>query len=77
MYSFREIEWLFSTSEGRQELAASAKCERLIVVHLLRGIAYGSLEEVKQDLSTKVLELAPHSCKSQVILFLYYSFSEL
>ncbi|XP_015918789.2 eEF1A lysine and N-terminal methyltransferase [Parasteatoda tepidariorum] len=62
----REIEWLFSTPQGRQELAASADCERLVVVHLQRDHVYNSLDEVKSDLSEKVLELAPLSFKSQV-----------
>ncbi|KAF8778548.1 eEF1A lysine and N-terminal methyltransferase like protein [Argiope bruennichi] len=62
----RETEWLFSTPQGRQELAANISCERLIVVHLLRDNVYSSLEEVKSDLSAKVLELAPGSCKDQV-----------
>ncbi|GBM70722.1 Methyltransferase-like protein 13 [Araneus ventricosus] len=62
----RETEWLFSTPQGRQELAANVSCERLVVVHLLRDNVYSSLEEVKSDLSGKVLELAPASCKDQV-----------
>ncbi|GIY35189.1 eEF1A lysine and N-terminal methyltransferase [Caerostris extrusa] len=63
---FRETEWLFSTPQGRQELAANVNCERLIVVHLLRDNVYHSLEEVKGDISAKILELAPASFKEQV-----------
>ncbi|GFT53591.1 eEF1A lysine and N-terminal methyltransferase [Nephila pilipes] len=62
----RETEWLFSTPQGRQQLANNVNCERLIVVHLLRDNVYSSFEEVKNDLSAKVLELAPASCKEQV-----------
>lgn len=66
VFQGRETEWLFSTPQGRQQLATNVNCERLIVVHLLRDNVYGSLEEVKSDLSAKVLELAPASCKEQV-----------
>ncbi|GFY49836.1 eEF1A lysine and N-terminal methyltransferase [Trichonephila inaurata madagascariensis] len=66
VFQGRETEWLFSTPQGRQQLATNVNCERLIVVHLLRDNVYGSLEEVKNDLSAKVLELAPASCKEQV-----------
>ncbi|XP_035229576.1 eEF1A lysine and N-terminal methyltransferase-like isoform X2 [Stegodyphus dumicola] len=62
----RETEWLFSSPQGRRELAASANCERLVVVHLLRNNVYTDLDEVKKDLSESVLELAPTSCKAQV-----------
>ncbi|PRD21754.1 UNVERIFIED_CONTAM: mettl13 [Trichonephila clavipes] len=66
VFQGRETEWLFSTPQGRQQLATNVNCERLIVVHILRDNVYGSLEEVKNDLSAKVLELAPASCKEQV-----------
>lgn len=62
----RETEWLFSTSKGRKQLASSANCERLLVVHLLRDFKYESLDEVKKDLSSKVMELAPSVLKAQV-----------
>uniref|UniRef100_A0A2R5LH54 Putative spermine/spermidine synthase n=1 Tax=Ornithodoros turicata TaxID=34597 RepID=A0A2R5LH54_9ACAR len=58
----RETEWLFSSPEGRLQLAESCSAERLVVVHLSRNHVYNSLEEVKGELSQKVMELAPSSC---------------
>ncbi|XP_054717727.1 eEF1A lysine and N-terminal methyltransferase-like [Uloborus diversus] len=62
----RETDWLFSTPEGRRELAMNAKFERLIVVHLLQNNVYTDLDEVKKEISAKILELAPSELKSQV-----------
>ena len=36
MFCFREVEWLFNTKEGRLQLAESANCQSLVVVHLQR-----------------------------------------
>ena len=54
-----ESHWLFSTDEGRQELARSAGFARLIVVTLSRDHVYKGLDQVKTELSAKVMELAP------------------
>ena len=56
----RELHWMFSTTEGRQELASSAGFGRIVVVTLSREHKYpGGLEQVKAELSSKVMELAP------------------
>ncbi|EEC03604.1 conserved hypothetical protein [Ixodes scapularis] len=57
----RETEWLFGNTEGRRQLAESCSAERLVVVHLSRGHSYSGLEQVKTELSQKVMELAPAS----------------
>ena len=50
---------MFSTDEGRVQLSESAGFERLVVVTLHRDHKYGDLDSVKDELSGKVLELAP------------------
>jgi len=55
----RETDWLYSSSEGRRELAASAKFQRLIVVHLGRDHQFPSLEHIQQELSSVVSSLQP------------------
>ena len=51
---------MFSTTEGRQDLASSAGYGRIVVVTLSREHKYpGGLEQVKAELSSKVMELAP------------------
>jgi len=62
----REMEWLFSTSEGRRELQRNAGYERLLVVTLDREHVYNSLDSVKSELSGKVMELAPPNVAKQV-----------
>ena len=57
--SFRETEWLFATEEGQRQLGQTAGFDRLVVVLLHREHTYGDLEAVKDELSGKVLELAP------------------
>ncbi|XP_064649297.1 eEF1A lysine and N-terminal methyltransferase-like [Lineus longissimus] len=55
----REVEWLFSTDQGRVQLAQSAGFKRLIVVALHRDQKYDSLDAIQAELSSKVMELAP------------------
>ena len=53
----RQLEWLFSTEAGRRQLALSAGFQRLVVVTLHREHRYGSVEEVKEEIATRALEL--------------------
>ena len=62
----REAEWLFSTKEGRNHLAASADCKRMVVVHLHREHTYKSLDSIKEELSGYALELAPPDLEANV-----------
>lgn len=55
----REHEWMFGTSKGRESLAESAGASRLIVVHLMRDQSYQSLQAIQDELSKKIMELAP------------------
>jgi len=56
----RDTEWLFSTVAGRQQLAESASCKRLVVAHLHRSHDFpGGLKAVQAELSDYVMELAP------------------
>ena len=50
---------MFSTDEGRLELSSSCGYQRLLVVTLNRGHIYKDIDEVKAELSAKVMELAP------------------
>lgn len=62
----RETDWLFGSEEGRNHLAKSAGFERLVVVSLSRHHTYVDMESVKQELSLKVMELAPPGYKEGV-----------
>ena len=62
----REAEWLFSTKEGRNHLAASADCKRMVVVHLHRDHTYKSLDSIKEEMSGYALELAPPDLEANV-----------
>lgn len=55
----RETEWLFSTKEGRKKLLKSANFNRLAIITMHRNQKYDSLETVKEELKTIVLNLAP------------------
>ncbi|KAK8786005.1 eEF1A lysine and N-terminal methyltransferase-like [Amblyomma americanum] len=57
----RESEWLFGCMEGRRQLAVSCQAERLVVVHLCRDQTYSGMEEVKNEVSQNIMELAPPS----------------
>ena len=64
---FRETEWLFASEEGRSQLNSSAGFQRLLVVTLHRGQQYGTIDDVKVELSAKVMELAPAGLGAQQV----------
>ncbi|KAM6218574.1 eEF1A lysine and N-terminal methyltransferase isoform 2-T2 [Rhynchocyon petersi] len=61
----RETEWLFSTEEGRKQLAASAGFRRLVTVALHRGQQYEGMDSIQAELSARVMELAPAEIPAQ------------
>ena len=55
----REHEWLFRDEAGQQELLAGCQTRRLVVVSLVRGQSYGSMQAIQKELSPLVLRLVP------------------
>lgn len=66
----RETEWLFSTSEGRKKLLSSAKHDRLAIVSMHRDQNYTSWDDVKDEISGSIKNLAPSGVKHQQIPYL-------
>ncbi|XP_043918670.1 eEF1A lysine and N-terminal methyltransferase isoform X2 [Protopterus annectens] len=62
----RETKWLFASEEGRKQLAESAAFQRLIIVTLHRDQQYESLQAIQDELSQKVMELAPPDLPANV-----------
>ncbi len=56
-FRFRETNWLFSTDDGCNHLAEGAGFERLVIVTLHRDHTYHGINEVKEEISTKAVEL--------------------
>ncbi|XP_054646850.1 eEF1A lysine and N-terminal methyltransferase isoform X2 [Dunckerocampus dactyliophorus] len=54
-----ETAWLYSSSEGRRQLAASANFRRLVIVAMHRNQEYTDMQAVQSELSPMVMELAP------------------
>ena len=74
---FRETNWLFSTDSGCRQLAESAGFERLVIVTLHRGHTYQGLDEVKEEVSSKAMELAQSGLPAgkkvdDLLIVLYY-----
>lgn len=61
--SGRETEWLFSSKEGQTDLATDAGFARVVIATLGRGHTFTSIDTIKKELSTKVMELAPKNLK--------------
>lgn len=72
----REFDWLYSTTSGRQSLSEYCKqvvpggYKRLVVVLLNMLHEYGTLEEVKSELSWLVSELKFSGFKAKSVPFL-------
>lgn len=54
-----EAAWLYSSSEGRKQLAVSANFRRLVVVTMHRNQEYTDMQAVQAELSPMVMDLAP------------------
>jgi hypothetical protein len=64
----RETHRSFACKEGQAELASTAKFQRLIIASLHRGHKYENIETVKQELSAKVMELAPDGVTNEKLV---------
>uniref|UniRef100_H2YI45 eEF1A lysine and N-terminal methyltransferase n=1 Tax=Ciona savignyi TaxID=51511 RepID=H2YI45_CIOSA len=60
----REMEWLFTSVVGRLQVAKSARFMRLVFVALNRNHKYVDMQAIQDELSTKVMELAPPKLSS-------------
>lgn len=54
-----ETAWLYSSSEGRRQLAASANFRRLVIALMHRNQEYADMQAVQSELSPVVMDLAP------------------
>uniref|UniRef100_A0A8D3B3Y3 eEF1A lysine and N-terminal methyltransferase n=1 Tax=Scophthalmus maximus TaxID=52904 RepID=A0A8D3B3Y3_SCOMX len=54
-----ETAWLYSSSEGRKQLAASANFRRLVIVAMHRNQEFTDMQAVQSELSPMVMDLAP------------------
>ncbi|MED6287130.1 eEF1A lysine and N-terminal methyltransferase [Characodon lateralis] len=54
-----ETAWLYNSTEGRRQLAASANFRRLVVVSMHRNQEYTDMQAVQSELSPVVMDLAP------------------
>uniref|UniRef100_A0A1A8AC67 eEF1A lysine and N-terminal methyltransferase n=1 Tax=Nothobranchius furzeri TaxID=105023 RepID=A0A1A8AC67_NOTFU len=54
-----ETAWLYSSVEGRKQLAASANFRRLVIVLMHRNQEYTDMQAVQSELSPVVMDLAP------------------
>ncbi|XP_042371183.1 eEF1A lysine and N-terminal methyltransferase-like [Plectropomus leopardus] len=54
-----ETAWLYCSSEGRRQLAASANFRRLVIVAMHRNQEYTDMQAVQAELSPMVMDLAP------------------
>ena len=58
-YAGRETEWQFSSENGQRELAEVIGYKRLAIASLHRGHTYENIDQIKEELSQKVLDVAP------------------
>jgi len=58
----RENEWLFYSSEGRQQLTKLTQSARLAVIHCNRYHTYQSKDVIQSELNSFLVTLAPKNC---------------
>lgn len=64
----REHEWLFSTAKGRENLLKQCQTDRLIVIILNRKHDYVNMEQIKNELSSQLLDFFPVDNKNYQFL---------
>lgn len=62
----REMEWLFSTSDGRKKLQFNTAYDRLAIVSMHREHNYPEWNKVQEELANYIKTLAPHGLTSQI-----------
>jgi hypothetical protein len=74
LFCFRETEYLFATADGQREVIRMTGADRLALVYLHRGQKYESLDVVKEELASSIVQLAPVGMpsNSQVIIRDFY-----
>lgn len=65
-----ETEWVFSTPEGRKKILLSAHFDRLAIVSMHREQIYLTWDDVKDEISETIKNLAPNGLKNQQIPFI-------
>ncbi|XP_057661192.1 eEF1A lysine and N-terminal methyltransferase homolog [Diorhabda carinulata] len=66
----REVEWLFSTPNGRKKLVEVTKHNRLSIITLHRDQKYESFEAIQTELTDVVCNLAPSNLRNKMVAFL-------
>lgn len=61
----RETESAFASEMGRQSLCSQAGVSRIVIIFLGHGHKFSSMEEIQQELNSKILELAPKNCANR------------
>ena len=56
---FRNLDWLYSTPAGRQQIIASAQYTTIVFIYLQSEQDYRDLEQVKAEMTAPVLDFKP------------------
>uniref|UniRef100_A0A336LKZ2 CSON009529 protein n=1 Tax=Culicoides sonorensis TaxID=179676 RepID=A0A336LKZ2_CULSO len=62
----REIDWLFSTPDGRRKLQESSGHDRLAIVSMHREFTYPDWNQVQEELNPYITNLAPNSSSTKI-----------
>ncbi|KAJ8688488.1 hypothetical protein QAD02_024283 [Eretmocerus hayati] len=62
----REVDWIFGTKQGRQNLLSSVQYDRLAIVILRRGQHFSDLETIKSELGDSVKHFAPFALSGTI-----------
>lgn len=56
---------MFGTHEGRVQLALQSGYTRLVVIHMIRGQVYPSMEEVQAEIAENISFVTPSSVEGK------------
>jgi hypothetical protein len=56
---------LVASEIGRENISKQVNVARIVIIRLGNGHTFGSLPEVQEELSSKILELAPDLCSNR------------
>jgi len=66
LYIYRNLDWLYSTPAGRQQIISNAKYTTIAFIYLQPDGEYRDLDQVKTEMTDAVLDFKPANLPNNV-----------
>ena len=63
---YRNLDWLYSTPAGRQQIITNAKYTTIVFIYLQSDQEYRDLDQVKSEMAEAVLDFKPANITNNI-----------